>query len=236
MVCLWMLLVGESLGAEYVDMDLGGADGSWLWYAGSEDYTGGGGGGAGGSIVLDGAVSGEGYVSVQGGEGATGYYEGSGGGAGGRVVIASGGGDLDVAASGAVAGTDWQPYMCYYYCGIDGETGGDGVITFDAPSPPSLHLFGSCSSTVRLAMSGLTPSSSFVLAAGTSVGVTTVPTGVCAGTDVDLTGILGVWSLASDPAGELVLEMAPPPALCGSHTQLLDLSTCATSNVELVKR
>ncbi len=105
---------------------------------------------------------------------------------------------------------------------------------------PSLAVRASCPSggPIRAQWSGAAPGGRVALIFGQSQGVYPVPPNYpCAGTQLGLGSnqLQIAWFGRSDADGGRIINATAPPAACGGFLQLLDLTTCATSNVARVE-
>lgn len=103
----------------------------------------------------------------------------------------------------------------------------------------SFTIAGTCGtgSTMDFSMSGLTPGGDDAVVSATGTGTALVPVGVCAGTTLDLdpTSLtLRRLAIADATGADGFTPQVPTPA-CGNHyAQVIHLTTCTVSNVELV--
>jgi|GEM_PF-4381279 len=112
----------------------------------------------------------------------------------------------------------------------------DGVLTgsayvYELPPPLSLAANGTCPGSLTVTISGGTEDGAGFLVAGGATGTTTIPVGGCAGSEVDVEGVLGTLPVSFDSVGNLNLAVAPPAGLCGAFLQAVDLATCRVTNV-----
>lgn len=107
----------------------------------------------------------------------------------------------------------------------DNEYGGSG---------PGLDVVGSCPGTVTVTATGFTPNGNVAIGFSPSTGSFTIPGGfVCAGTTLGLGGTPTLVAvLHANASGTATFSGNLPPGVCGGHIQAVDLTTCATSNVE----
>jgi len=119
-----------------------------------------------------------------------------------------------------------------------GATGNDEVNTFagatyifdDLITEPTVDLTGTCPGLILLEAIGFTPNSRLDIYAG-SAGSSTLPSGPCAGTPVSLDSPTFVGSGTSGDCGERSWSPNVNPIWCGVSLQLVDLWTCAVSEV-----
>jgi len=91
---------------------------------------------------------------------------------------------------------------------------------------------------IRIEWSSATPGGRVALAFARARGSFTIPPGrPCAGASLGLGPhqLQVAWIGRSDGEGGRVINTDAPPAACGGHLQLLDLTTCATSNVARIE-
>ncbi len=100
-----------------------------------------------------------------------------------------------------------------------------------AASGPSLSVSGSCPGRVMMRISGATPGASVQLWSGKAAGNTAVADGACAGTKLDIGRARVVATGTADASGSVTLRMNLKEKECGLLFQVLDLATCATSNI-----
>jgi len=105
---------------------------------------------------------------------------------------------------------------------------------------PRLSVDATCPSggTIRIEWSGATPGGQIALLYARNTGSFRVPQGnPCAGTELGLGSnqIQLAWQGGAGANGSRVLSASTGPGACGGYMQLLDLPTCATSNVAPVQ-
>lgn len=116
------------------------------------------------------------------------------------------------------------------------------VLTLLALAPTaaaqSLGVAGDCGiARMVFDVSDIAPSGRYALVTADRPGTSQVPGGACAGTQLSLAraGLTLRAFRQADAVGEDVIRPQVPPAVCGNaYAQLLDLTTCTTSNVVLV--
>ena len=96
---------------------------------------------------------------------------------------------------------------------------------------PALSITGSCPGQITITGTGLTPGGSVQIWNGRNPGSTIVNSGACVGTTVDIARARALRTLTADANGNLTVRRNMNEATCGALFQLLDLTTCATSNV-----
>lgn len=126
---------------------------------------------------------------------------------------------------------------------LDGGYDGRGLRLdaweYSCPPPIRLSIDATCpgGGPIRIAWDGATPRGRVALVFGRSLGETAVPHGyACAGTLLGLRGGLRLVAEAMTGAGGQATIVASARAeACGGSMQLVDLSTCATSNVARIE-
>lgn len=113
-----------------------------------------------------------------------------------------------------------------------------GLLAAPAAFAQSFSIGGTCGAgPMDFDIMGITPSGNYAIISANNVGSATVPAGPCAGTPLGLStsGITLRLVRQADGAGDDFLTPNIPPAVCGNaYAQVLDLTTCTTSNVVLV--
>ena len=115
--------------------------------------------------------------------------------------------------------------------------GRDGLWSFDlgaAPTTPTITWSGICTRRMTLSATGLTPNSTVYVVSSSATGSAAVPSGPCAGTvsGVSATGLGLRRTLTSNAWGAASWSTPTTPAACGASVQVLDLASCAFSNVD----
>lgn len=100
----------------------------------------------------------------------------------------------------------------------------------------ALALSGSCYDEITLLLAGASKNGEVELYQSASAGMDAVPGGQCAGTALGLDDPQLLLGLAADGSGSLSAVLTPPIEACGRLVQIVDLSTCAASNVEVLFR
>ena len=134
-------------------------------------------------------------------------------------------GVTSVAPFDEVVLTDWFDNLAFY---DDISWGGGGGFV--------LTLSGSCPGTQTGSVSGATPNGGVAFIFAQGQGSAVIPGGLtCGGTTLglDATAFL-VGTALADANGNTSLVGTAPAGACGGYLQALDLSSCATSNVEQV--
>lgn len=98
---------------------------------------------------------------------------------------------------------------------------------------PELRLTqGSCPGPVTLEVTNATPNAQLAVVRGTQLGGFTVPVGGCRGTLLPLQNTRLLSQTAADARGRASLPVTLPPQACGlGKLQVVDLSSCALSNL-----
>lgn len=102
----------------------------------------------------------------------------------------------------------------------------------------SLSYTGSCPGSVSLEVSGATPNSPVALIFAARPGSFVIPNNLrCAGTQLGLSnaGIRLVNQRVADANGNVTFSGFAPSAACGGELQVLDLTTCATTNTVSIR-
>jgi hypothetical protein len=94
-----------------------------------------------------------------------------------------------------------------------------------------LSLGGQCPGTMTVTVAWANPDSELEIFQGPSEGVSQVPSGVCAGTELGITTPVSVGILLTDASGSGTLELDLAAADCAQFLQGVDAADCATSNV-----
>lgn len=116
---------------------------------------------------------------------------------------------------------DDQVFIDDFHVGGGGSTG------------PSLAVSGRCPGMGQVDISGLTPGGNFAVARASALGSFAIPSGSCAGTTLGLgAGIQLIGIYSADGSGDFSAMPTFSAGLCGDYVQVVDLSTCATTNVE----
>ncbi|MFT4625970.1 MAG: hypothetical protein ACI8PZ_004641 [Myxococcota bacterium] len=99
---------------------------------------------------------------------------------------------------------------------------------------PLLAVSGTCPGPAVITVDGVSPGASVAILAG-GPGSDAVPGGPCADTRTDLSRIRYITTLRdADRDGSVSVAPSLPVPACGRSLQVLDLSTCAVSNVVVV--
>jgi len=119
-------------------------------------------------------------------------------------------------------------YVCVVHVGI-GMVG--SVTVLDGGGDLSLDIVGNnCPGDIDLTVSGGTPGGAIAFARAANEGMSEVPVGSCAGTELGLANPSLLTILTADGNGEINLSRSLTPAQCGLVLQAIDITTCGTSN------
>ncbi|MFG0329457.1 MAG: hypothetical protein ACF8PN_06095 [Phycisphaerales bacterium] len=96
-----------------------------------------------------------------------------------------------------------------------------------------IDQFGGCPGSVQVEVNGATPNGTVAMVFSPARGSTTIQSGTCAGTTLDLDsgGIRLLQTTTADAGGNASFNGNAPAAACGGFLQAIDASTCLTSNV-----
>ena len=97
-----------------------------------------------------------------------------------------------------------------------------------------LSILGTCPGSVTIDILGATPNGKVAIAWSRSLGGATIPRGVCAGTEVDLSDPRLLAMVTADSGGGYSATPSLPPGACGAYLQAVDLESCAVSNVNQI--
>jgi len=124
--------------------------------------------------------------------------------------------------------------------GFSADAGGtgntDGTEAFDLPPQCSgvgldLSLSGSCPGPMTVTINGAAPGAEVVVGIGTGNGGITLPSGPCAGTDIELSGVITRKSFTADASGTVSFTENPGAGVCGGFVQAVDFTTCDASDL-----
>jgi outer membrane protein assembly factor BamB len=96
---------------------------------------------------------------------------------------------------------------------------------------PVLTVTGACPGAITISVAGTTPGAQVSIYGSKRAGSTTITTGNCAGTTLDLMRARVIATGTSDANGNVMLRLRLNARQCGQLMQALDLTTCASSNV-----
>jgi hypothetical protein len=99
---------------------------------------------------------------------------------------------------------------------------------------PSIALGGSCPTAVTVAATGFTPGGNVAIVRSNGTGSFVVPSGGCAGTVTGLSasGVGLVTVVNANGSGNINYAGGVGAGICTKFLQFVDLTTCATSNVD----
>lgn len=98
---------------------------------------------------------------------------------------------------------------------------------------PVITITGSCPGNVTVNVTNATPNRQVALLFGLNMGGTVIPPSfACAGTQLGITSqVQLVNNRNADANGNVTFSGAAPASACGRYLQVLDVTTCNTSNV-----
>ena len=96
---------------------------------------------------------------------------------------------------------------------------------------PTLSATGTCPGRATFAVSGATPGASVQIWASKRAGSTTITTGTCSGTMLNLAKARLLTTVTADANGNATVQMRLNSKRCGQLLQAVDLDNCAISNV-----
>jgi hypothetical protein len=123
-------------------------------------------------------------------------------------------------SSGNVWHTSWNSGNVYE---LDLDNGG-GLI---------LSITGSCPGPMTVSVTGATAFGSIAIAYG-NTGSFTIPGGGCAGVNLAISSPTLAGFFNADGSGNLTLTPNVPSGLCGRTVQVVDMSSCTASNVDVL--
>jgi len=112
-----------------------------------------------------------------------------------------------------------------------GASSGSAFVFREVIVDPTFEFVGDCPGAATMTVSATTPMARIQLWGGLAEGTSALPSGPCAGTELGLNRpslLFAGWS--DSTGGDLILRNLPE-SWCGSFVQLLDATTCATSDV-----
>ena len=98
-------------------------------------------------------------------------------------------------------------------------------------SAPTLSAAGSCPGTTTIIVNGATPGASVQIWASKRSGSTTITTGTCSGTMLNLAKARVLTTATADANGNATAQVSLNSKRCGQLLQAVDLGNCAISNV-----
>jgi hypothetical protein len=161
------------------------------------------------------------------------YLGGSGSDFGRGIAVDSAGNNVLV--TGDTWSTDFFGRNNSHYGGQDAF-----ILKLRLDSGPRLSVNATCPSggPIRISWEGATPNRQVALIFALNEGSVAIPQpNPCAGTRLGLGSnqIQLVWQGSSGANGSRTINAQAPRAACGGYMQLLDIATCATSNVARVE-
>lgn len=151
----------------------------------------------------------------------------------GRGIACDGQGAIYLA--GMTESTNFEGRGNTYYGGID-----DAFLLRIEGSGPQLAVGAQCPSggAIRVEAYGATPDGGIAILYARNAGAFVIPKGnPCAGTRLGLgtSSLQVVFNGTANVAGSRVLNSTIDPSVCGGFLQMLDLTTCQTSNVAQIE-
>ena len=118
------------------------------------------------------------------------------------------------------------------YLDDDNGNGAGGAYVYEEiVVDPALVVTGNCPGEVTFNFTGGTPLGQAALAFSQEAGNAVIPGGLCAGTETGLDVVNPLGILPTDASGEISLDATVPFFVCDLQLQVVDLVSCATSNV-----
>jgi hypothetical protein len=96
---------------------------------------------------------------------------------------------------------------------------------------PTLTATGTCPGTATITVGGATPGASVQIWASKRAGSTTITSGACSGTMLNLGKARLLTTATADANGNATVQIRLNSKRCGQLLQAVDLSDCAISNV-----
>ena len=95
---------------------------------------------------------------------------------------------------------------------------------------PSIEVFGAiCPGPTVFRISGASPGGEVSIGGSNELGRSTIPSGPCEGTELDLQSPIPLEQMTVDESGERIEVIEVSRSSCGGFIQMLDLATCETS-------
>lgn len=123
-------------------------------------------------------------------------------------------------------------------------TGGDTLIRthpgdfievgLDLECPLTVDLRGTCPGVIAVQVSGVVPGGDIGIGLGSGLGSDVIGGGPCAGTQTGLSGASFIGSLSDSDLDGIISATPNVTTNCGMYLQIIDRTTCETSNVELL--
>ncbi len=101
-------------------------------------------------------------------------------------------------------------------------------------SDPTLTITGACPGISEVNLTGLTPYGNFAVLTASGPGTAPITAGPCSGAMTDLDAFTFRGLFGADAVGAATLTPTLNPGACGLSVQMLDVTTCALTNVDLV--
>ena len=98
-------------------------------------------------------------------------------------------------------------------------------------SGPTLTASGSCPGIATMTVTGATPGASVQIWASKRSGSTTIASGTCSGTMLNLAKARVLTTATADANGNATAQVTLNSKRCGQLLQAVDLGNCAISNV-----
>ncbi|MBA3916468.1 MAG: PQQ-like beta-propeller repeat protein [Acidobacteriales bacterium] len=112
------------------------------------------------------------------------------------------------------------------------EIGGvNKLLAVSVHGGPALGVTGTCPGTATISASGLTPGASAQIWSSPRAGSTTISSGSCTGTVLGLANAQLLATKSADASGKITLNPTLGASSCGRLLQVLDTTTCGTSNL-----
>jgi glycosylphosphatidylinositol phospholipase D len=118
----------------------------------------------------------------------------------------------------------------YAFGGAGEPAAGRSYVVFGR-GVPALTVSGACPGTVAVNVARATPGGAVALLTAGAEGTFVVPSGICAGTVLDLDSPSLYTMLTADANGAAAATATLPAPACGRVLQVVDVATCAPSNV-----
>ncbi len=113
----------------------------------------------------------------------------------------------------------------------DGGFDAGAAYVYEAVAHPEIAVAGACPGELTLELTGATPSGPIVVARSESEGVSVVPGGKCAGTELTLEEAKVLAAFLTDSDGSFLQTVTVPEGACGQLLQAVDRVTCGAGAV-----
>ncbi len=140
-------------------------------------------------------------------------------------------------SAGAAGPAAFSPDGSVAYVPVTSIGGGNELLAVqvrEGTGGPTLAASGTCPGTVTFTLSDFTPNGRAQVYAGRSEGSTTLTTGPCAGTVLDLANARRLANATLDGSGAGAVSRSVAAGFCGRPAQALDVTTCTTSNLATI--